>query len=218
MDLSDIRLKYPCDMSLAMPTQSFGGSHSGWDVGSYGQAKIPIFAAADGVVTFAGLNSYGYGIMVELTHGNGFYKTKYAHLESFIVVNGLNVKAGDTIGTMGTTGNSTGVHLHFELIVPSKPIPGFPNGHQNPEPFFAAVDTPNPPGNIYVPPVTKPMVEGSTVEVTSSDGAWLHFSPDISSGSRIVAVPKGTKFIVQDLDDPFIEAKVYIHKDLLRTV
>ena len=86
--------------------------HSGLDFGApYGST---IVSADGGVVTFAGWKG-GYGNAVEINHGNGFI-TFYAHLSAFSVKAGDTVSQGDAIGLVGSTGNSTGPHLHFEII------------------------------------------------------------------------------------------------------
>lgn len=74
----------------------------------------PVFAADAGVVVFAGWATGGYGNMVMIDHGNG-YQTVYAHLSGVSTSCGRSVSAGTTIGTAGSTGNSTGPHLHFEV-------------------------------------------------------------------------------------------------------
>ena len=79
--------------------------------GSLGSA---IYAVDAGTVIYAGWNDYGYGNMIMLDHGNG-WQTLYAHLDSVLVGCGQNVGQGDMIGLMGSTGNSTGPHLHFEM-------------------------------------------------------------------------------------------------------
>ena len=96
--------------------------HSGMDVAAAYNA--PIVASADGVVTFAGYR-FGYGIMVEVTHGGGMV-TRYAHLNRAIVHNNQSVKAGELVGLMGSTGRSTGPHLHFELIAGDHKIDPYP--------------------------------------------------------------------------------------------
>lgn len=85
--------------------------HAGMDLAAYRSA--PIVAAGPGVVTFAGTRS-GYGRLVEVDHGYGF-KTRYAHLQSVEITKGANVNLGDTVGKMGSTGRSTGPHLHYEV-------------------------------------------------------------------------------------------------------
>jgi murein DD-endopeptidase MepM/ murein hydrolase activator NlpD len=66
-------------------------------------------------VVYAGWNDYGYGNLIILDHGNG-WESRYAHLSQVNVSCGQNVGQGDVIGLMGSTGNSTGPHLHFELM------------------------------------------------------------------------------------------------------
>jgi len=90
-----------------------GGFHSGIDIdGVTGQ---PYTAAASGTVVMAGWNgAYGYCIVVD--HGNGV-ATRYAHSSKLFVSTGDKVNKGQTIGNVGSTGNSTGSHLHFEVII-----------------------------------------------------------------------------------------------------
>lgn len=91
-----------------------GGSHKGIDIAaSYGS---PIYAADTGVVTMASMGewNYGYGNVIQIDHGNGFV-TLYAHLSNEFVERCQSVLAGGTIGAAGSTGNSSGTHLHFEI-------------------------------------------------------------------------------------------------------
>lgn len=74
----------------------------------------PIFAAASGVVTFAGWRS-GYGWMVEVDHGG--YSTRYAHNSRLLVRPGQAVTTGELLSLAGSTGRTTGPHLHFELLI-----------------------------------------------------------------------------------------------------
>ncbi|MAI89546.1 M23 family metallopeptidase [Ponticaulis sp.] len=85
--------------------------HAGMDMAAYHRA--PIVAAGPGVVTFAGPRS-GYGRLVEIDHGFGF-RTRYGHLNSVDVQVGDEIQMGDLVGRMGTTGRSTGPHLHYEV-------------------------------------------------------------------------------------------------------
>jgi hypothetical protein len=87
-------------------------NHFGIDIA--GQLGNAIFAADSGVVTYAGWNDYGYGEMIVVDHGSG-WQTLYAHLSQVNVTCGQEVNQGDTIGLMGSTGQSTGPHLHFEM-------------------------------------------------------------------------------------------------------
>ncbi|MBR6801367.1 MAG: M23 family metallopeptidase [Eubacteriaceae bacterium] len=75
----------------------------------------PVYAAADGEVLSSGSDEI-YGLNVIIDHIYDGYKTKYAHLCAYVVTPGQKVKKGDMIGFMGSTGYSTGVHLHFEVI------------------------------------------------------------------------------------------------------
>lgn len=93
-------------------TQWFRPWHKGLDIANHGGG--PILAADSGVVVHANWDKTGYGNMVMIDHGNG-YKTLYGHLSKFSVVVGQTVKRGDTLGFMGSTGRSTGTHLHFEI-------------------------------------------------------------------------------------------------------
>lgn len=94
-------------------TQYFAWYHPGDDIAS--NAAPPIVASDAGVVTVAGWpDNGGYGNRVEIDHGNG-YMTRYAHLSNIYVAPGQRVAKGQVIGKMGTTGRSTGIHLHFEI-------------------------------------------------------------------------------------------------------
>ncbi|MEQ8482950.1 MAG: M23 family metallopeptidase [Pseudomonadales bacterium] len=92
--------------------------HSGVDFA--GRKGSDVIAVASGVVTFAG-KRYGYGKLVEISHGDG-YVTRYAHHESLKVETGDIVKKGQPIGTMGTSGRSTGPHVHFEVLKNGRPV------------------------------------------------------------------------------------------------
>ena len=92
-----------------------GEFHKGIDIASAGIRGQNIVAAGDGVVEFAG-NGGGYGNYVKISHGSGVY-TLYAHCEDLCVKAGQKVTCGDVIGHVGTTGRSTGYHVHFEVIV-----------------------------------------------------------------------------------------------------
>src|SRR5690606_24328399 len=102
--------------------------HQGQDFA--GPFMTPVRATAPGVVSFAGVRN-GYGNTVEIDHGDGF-KTRYAHLQSFSVRPGERVAVGQRIGAMGSTGRSTGVHLHYEIWVNGRP--------QHPARFLRAGD------------------------------------------------------------------------------
>lgn len=88
-------------------------NHLGIDVD--GDLGDPVYAADNGVVVYAGWNNWGYGNVVVINHGNG-WQTLYAHLSSYNVGCGSSVYQGTMIGAFGSTGNSTGPHLHFEMM------------------------------------------------------------------------------------------------------
>jgi murein DD-endopeptidase MepM/ murein hydrolase activator NlpD len=93
------------------PFTGSGAFHPGLDFrGAFG---APIHAAADGTVSFVG-QIRGYGNVVEVSHGNGLL-TRYAHMSKTMAKVGQKVAAGDVIGAIGSTGRSTGPHLHFEV-------------------------------------------------------------------------------------------------------
>ena len=102
-----------------MISQYFGHyGHKGIDITTSGALGRPIVAAASGVVEIAGSTGNSYGQQVLINHGNGI-KTRYAHCVygSITVRPGQQVSAGQRIASIGSTGNSTGPHLHFEVIV-----------------------------------------------------------------------------------------------------
>jgi murein DD-endopeptidase MepM/ murein hydrolase activator NlpD len=88
------------------------GYHKGVDIA--GSSGEDVLAVAAGVVTWAG-ERVGYGNLVEINHGDGFI-TRYAHNERALVTVGETVKRGDAIALMGSTGHSTGPHVHFEVL------------------------------------------------------------------------------------------------------
>lgn len=95
-------------------TQRFIWYHRGLDIAN--RAAPDVLAADSGRVLIAGWpDNYGYGNRVIIDHGNG-YRTLYAHLSKIYVVPGQGVSRGSAIGKMGSTGRSTGTHLHFEVI------------------------------------------------------------------------------------------------------
>lgn len=100
--------------------------HSGIDF--RGPTGAPIYSAAKGRVSYVGQKA-GYGNVVEITHGNGMI-TRYAHMSRFASKVGQEVAAGDVIGAIGSTGRSTGPHLHFEVRVNDRAV--------NPRPFLEA--------------------------------------------------------------------------------
>jgi murein DD-endopeptidase MepM/ murein hydrolase activator NlpD len=93
-------------------TQGFWDRHRAIDIGAWDGA--PVVAADSGYVVAAGWDDSGYGRAVVIDHGNGF-QTLYAHLQVYYVEVGDSVSKGEQIGEAGSTGNSSGPHLHFEI-------------------------------------------------------------------------------------------------------
>jgi murein DD-endopeptidase MepM/ murein hydrolase activator NlpD len=90
----------------------WGRMHRGIDIA--GPIGTPIFAAAPGVVDYADWNAGGYGYLVDIRHPDGSL-TRYAHNNRLLVREGQKVRQGQQIAEMGSTGYSTGPHLHFEI-------------------------------------------------------------------------------------------------------
>ncbi len=132
-----------------------GGSamHQGVDMaGAHGE---PIYAAAAGTISKAGVMS-GYGNLVEVSHGKGL-DTRYGHLSKILVRPGEFVRQGQLIGRMGSTGRSTGTHLHYEIRVDGRAV--------NPKPFLDA--------SAYV--------------LAAQDGADTSFGPPADAAETVTA-------------------------------
>lgn len=99
--------------------------HPGIDIAN--DFGTPIVATADGTVTDAGWNSGGYGNKVDIDHGNGIM-TRYGHAQAVVVSVGQHVRRGQVIAYMGSTGFSTGPHLHYEVRINGQPV--------NPAPYL----------------------------------------------------------------------------------
>ncbi|MFN9622962.1 MAG: peptidoglycan DD-metalloendopeptidase family protein [Cyanobacteriota bacterium] len=93
----------------------WGRMHKGIDIAN--SVGTPILAVQSGRITYAGWNDGGYGYMVEITHADGSV-SRYAHQSRILVRVGEEVSQGQQIGLMGSTGRSTGPHLHFEIHAP----------------------------------------------------------------------------------------------------
>lgn len=111
------------------PRRLFGRSfHRGVDFGA--PTGTPIYATGAGVVTFSGWQR-GYGNLVEIDHGNG-YVTRYAHASRLLARVGEQVRANQHIAAVGSTGDSTGPHLHYEVI--------YQGQHKNPATYLALAE------------------------------------------------------------------------------
>ncbi|QNN65207.1 M23 family metallopeptidase [Sphingomonas rhizophila] len=111
------------------PFKGRAAMHAGIDLA--GPLGTPIYATADGVVSTAGYNSGGYGNLIKVDHGKGI-ETRYGHLSSMAVQAGQRVTRGQLIGRMGSTGRSTGSHLHYEVRIDGRAV--------NPIPFMKSND------------------------------------------------------------------------------
>jgi murein DD-endopeptidase MepM/ murein hydrolase activator NlpD len=111
------------------PFRHGAAMHPGIDLAApYG---TPVYATADGTVLRAGWNSGGYGNLVEIDHGRGIV-TRYGHMSKIIVGEGQHVTRGQQVGYVGSTGRSTGNHLHYEVRIDNSPV--------NPIPFMRSTD------------------------------------------------------------------------------
>ena len=110
------------------PFRGTAAMHAGVDIP--GPTGTPIYATADGIISHAGRQG-GYGNLVEINHGKGI-ATRYGHLSKILVGDNARVTRGQMIGLMGSTGRSTGPHLHYEVRM---------DGHAvNPLPFLTTAD------------------------------------------------------------------------------
>ena len=102
------------------PISGFNKMHKGVDFAA--PTGTPIYAGGNGIVEYIGRNG-GYGKYIRIRHNNG-YKTAYAHLSSYKkgISKGVRVNQGEVIGYVGSTGNSTGPHLHYEIIYQNKHV------------------------------------------------------------------------------------------------
>jgi murein DD-endopeptidase MepM/ murein hydrolase activator NlpD len=111
------------------PFRGRAAMHGGIDLaGPYG---TPVYATADGIVGRSEWNDGGYGNLVEINHGPGI-QTRYGHLSRLIARPGARVRRGELIGLMGSTGRSTGNHLHYEVRIDGRAV--------NPIPFMQSTD------------------------------------------------------------------------------
>src|SRR3546814_421307 len=95
-----------------------------------GPVGTPIYATADGIVSRSG-RAGGYGNLIEINHGDGI-STRYGHMSKLIVEPNQRVRRGQVIGLMGSTGRSTGSHLHYEVRIDGEAV--------NPVPFVKSGD------------------------------------------------------------------------------
>lgn len=112
----------------ADPFRHSAAMHAGIDLS--GPIGTPIYATADGVVSKAGWGN-GYGNMVQISHGAGM-ETRYGHMSRLLVASNTRVRRGQLIGLMGSTGRSTGSHLHYEVRIDGRAV--------NPVPYLRSAE------------------------------------------------------------------------------
>ncbi|MEV6378726.1 peptidoglycan DD-metalloendopeptidase family protein [Streptomyces sp. NPDC051773] len=173
------------------------GYHTGLDL--VARSGTPIYAPADGKVVAAGPGG-AYGNMTKLRHEGGVI-TLYAHQTSFNVSVGDSVKRGQQIGTVGATGNVTGPHLHWEVLVPGvdNPFVGGQDqgpGMVDPEEWLAGRVTANPDYGT---------VPGSDSDDKSRDAAYADCAKG-GSGAAVAPDGAGVSGVLPDSDDPVIRA------------
>jgi len=120
--------KYNLSSHFGFRSDPFTGDakmHTGVDLAM--DIGNPVYATGDGVVSAVDFDFFGYGNMVTIDHGFGF-KTRYAHLNSVCVIEGLKVRRGDQIGEVGKSGRASGSHLHYEVLYRDDKV--------NPENYF----------------------------------------------------------------------------------
>jgi murein DD-endopeptidase MepM/ murein hydrolase activator NlpD len=202
VDLADIKLGWPVEASTPI-TQLFGenpndytrfglAGHNGADFGC--ELGTPIRAAAEGNVMIAAFDKTGYGNYIKLGHGG--YQTIYAHMSQMVKKTGQRAAKGEIIGFSGSTGNSTGPHLHFELRIPGHGVQGFKDA-VDPFPYMEAIpstdddqdgspDGGSPDGGSR--PATTGL--GIKVKVTAEGGLNVRLTP---SGVDVGDVPFGSE-------------------------
>lgn len=116
---------WPCTPRLVICHYMGYPGHTGTDITGSGCFGQDIYAYKSGLVVFAGWNSGGYGNLVKIDHGNGV-TTYYAHCSQILVTAGQQVSMGETIAKIGSTGYSSGPHLHFEVRINGVPVNAYP--------------------------------------------------------------------------------------------
>lgn len=156
------------------PFRGRAAFHAGLDLtGSTGDA---IHAAADGVVVRAGWWA-GYGKVVVIDHGNGI-ETRYGHMSRFHVKAGDRIRQGQVVGGMGSTGRSTGTHLHFEIRLDGRPL--------DPQPFLDLASY-----GLNAPPAARPVVIAPVTIAQNEPFAPLADNDMVTAGGRVWTVRAG---------------------------
>jgi len=157
--------------------------HEGIDLAA--KTGDPVYAVADGDVHMVhpAPTGHNYGTHVRIDHAGG-YQSIYAHLSALHVQEKQQVKAGQLIGLAGSTGNSTGPHLHFSLKKANADSPGYPGNFIDPLPFLLALAQSQPagaPASSVAPTSPTPT---STASTTSAPAAEIAIPPDASWAAR----------------------------------
>ncbi|ALC90080.1 hypothetical protein AM500_10015 [Bacillus sp. FJAT-18017] len=166
-----------------------GGSHKGIDIA--GELGVPVRAVKDGIVTKSYLSA-SYGNVILIKHKDGF-ESVYAHLEKRMAKEGEHVKKAEKIGTMGNTGYSTGVHLHFELH--EKEWTFQKENAVNPESLLGKIEVGQ---NMAAIPVTKPksIIEAGGKPHNAGNGIHI-----VSSGETLWGIAQKNGLSVKQLID-----------------
>lgn len=190
------RVTSPYGMRLH-PIKKVKLMHGGIDLAGVSEKKPAVIASANGTVRVAKTLAGSYGKYVVLVHSIGgvLHETLYGHLDSYSVKEGQKVKQGQQIGVMGTTGSSTGVHLHFELHVGTYNYGGgaYPSS-RDPLKYFSVGSTPAP--AVKKPAVSAPATNShSGKKLLSKVGALNFYSkPSWESKDVVGTVGKGIGF------------------------
>jgi hypothetical protein len=229
---NNIVLNWPVDPAKYPLTQGFGenpeayavykqAGHNGIDLGC--PLGTPVGAAADGVVVHTGVDKNGYGKYVRISHEK--YETLYAHLSEIEVKPRQALHTGDRLGLSGSTGNSTGPHLHFELRIPWEPLAGYPGGARDPMPYLKAISHPagmlrdqlsaisQKPNNSSE--ITMSIQPGEAVQVTAAEGLILRREP---GGEALGAARCGDVFETAHAKDDWVGVVVYVHANWIQPV
>ena len=190
-------------------TQEFSWQHSGIDWGA--PMHTPVLAGGSGKVGLVRFQANGYGLYVILEHPDQF-TTLYAHLEEVLVSAGEEVQEGQVLGYSGSSGNSTGSHLHFELRQNGKtPV--------NPIPYFKALE----PGNVLDSLISQPPAAHFAIGekvILKEDYSYVNLRPLPAYGLNVADIGDycgGAALEVLDQQGEMIAVKVWIHAGYVRS-
>ena len=172
--------------------------NGGQDMAPTGGVVPPVYAAQVGNVEKVAFDAGGYGWFVKINHGEGWH-TLYAHLSEVAVLIGQHVKAGERIGTVGSTGNSTGPHLHFEVRKANRPV--------DPAPLMIGA----------APEPAAPVLLEPAAPVTIAPGWNLRLGPG-TANKTIGEREAPMQAEVSSLDGDWVQVRLtaWVHKDALK--